>query len=90
MNTSQPTGLSGTISTADLPLAQYLVASGYTPTIRVLDGRLCSFEFSSDDTLERLVSAYQRGEALADPRKLKAADYQLRRAIEAARKGGVR
>ena len=76
-------------STADLPLAQLLVAHGYEPIIRLLNERFCSFEFPSDNTIEQLVTSYQRGEALAEPRSLKAAEYRLRRAIDQVREGGA-
>ena len=72
-------------STADLPLAQLLVARGYEPEIKMLNERNCSFEFLPDQYLYDVATAYQTGEALADPRALKAAEYRLRRAIDDVR-----
>ena len=90
MSTFQLANDSKRFSTADLPLAQFLVAHGYEPIITLLNERFCSFEFPTNEVVERLVAAYQRGEGLVEPRQLKAAEFHLRRAIDAVREGGAR
>ena len=75
--------------TADLTLAQLLVAHGYTPQVQSLDGRLCSFQFISDPELTDLTTAYHAGEATVEPQRLLAAERRLRTLMDQARNGGA-
>ena len=78
-----------TFSTADLTLAQLLVAYRYTPQVQSLDGRLCSFEFISDSQLQELTTAYHAGQATVEPQRLLAAERRLRTLMDQARNGGA-
>ena len=85
----KPDDLQRRFKTADLTLAQFLVAHNYSPIVTSLDGRLCSFEFTSDPQLEHLTAEYHAGHASVEPHRLVAAEHNLRAEMDRARDGGA-